>query len=84
METITVTVKTADGTFKKTVDNAPIDMRLGDFKDEARKLVGIPERTTCHLQLERTGKAMLDNDTFQSAGIKNEDVFVLTTENEGG
>jgi hypothetical protein len=82
MEEITVTVKNLSGDFKKTTEVSP-DMLLGDFLNAAKELANL-SNVPCTLVLEKNNKAMKDNDTFQSAGIKSGSVFVLTPEAEGG
>lgn len=82
METITVTVRTTTKDFIKTT-KVPLDMLLGDFRQEAQEKAGL-STVLCNLLLEKNNKVMRDNDSFQSAGIESGAVFVLTTEAEGG
>ncbi|RUS92682.1 hypothetical protein DSM106972_098560 [Dulcicalothrix desertica PCC 7102] len=80
-EDITVTVRTCDQTFRKSAE-VPVDMSLGDFRQAAQEMVGL-YAVPCTLVLEKTNKAVEDNDTFQSAGIEPGTVFVITPEAEG-
>ncbi|RUS92681.1 hypothetical protein DSM106972_098550 [Dulcicalothrix desertica PCC 7102] len=82
MEGITVTVRNLSGDFRKTTD-VPLDMTLGDFRQAAQEMAGL-STVPCALVLEKTNKAVRDNDTFQSASIPSGAVFILTPEAEGG
>jgi hypothetical protein len=82
METITVTVRTVDGTFKKTVD-VPLDMLISELKDgsqEQANLLSVP----CDLILDKTNKVLRESDTLQSAGIQSGALLILTPRAEGG
>lgn len=81
---IKVTVWDQNGTLKKDVDNAPMSMKMATFKRGAKKALNVDDALQCRLQLKRTGTEMNDEDTFQSAGIQNNDVFKLMTSNPGG
>lgn len=82
METITVTVKTVDQTFKKTTD-VPLDMLIGDFKDQAQELANL-STVPCDMILDKTNQILRDSDSFQGAGIQSGASLTLTTRGEGG
>ena len=56
METITVTVKTVNGDFKKTTE-VPLDMLIQDFKEQAQELANL-SAVPCDLILEKTNKIL--------------------------
>lgn len=82
METITVTVRTVDGNFKKTTD-VPLDMLIQDFKEQAQELANLSS-VPCELILDRTNKVLRGSDTFQGAGIQSGSLLTLTPNAEGG
>ncbi|GAB1545294.1 hypothetical protein NUACC21_79700 [Scytonema sp. NUACC21] len=78
---ITVTVKTANGTFYKSVD-VPVDMTLGEFRQAAQEIASL-SNVPCTLALEKTSQVMKDNDTFESAGVQSGTEFILAPESYG-
>ena len=82
METITVTVKTVNGDFKKTTE-VPLDMLIQDFKEQAQELANL-SAVPCDLILEKTNKILRGSDTFQGAGIQSGSLLTLTPNAEGG
>lgn len=83
METITVTVRTMDGTYKQTVEGIPLDMVIGDFLDEAKNKAGLSS-VPCDLILDRTNDVLRDSNTFQNAGVRSGDSLTLSPATEGG
>lgn len=82
METITITIKSFDGTFKKTTD-VPLNMILGDLKDAAQEqanLLHVP----CVLILDKNDQILGESDTIQSAGIQSGALLKLMPRPEGG
>ncbi|GET41495.1 hypothetical protein [Microseira wollei] len=80
---VQVTVWDQSETNKKDVD-VPLSMKMRAFKEAAKQSLKVDAALPCRLQLKRTGTDMNDEDTFQSAGIQNKDVFKLMTNNPGG
>lgn len=80
---VQVTVWDQNETNKKDVD-VPLSMKMKAFKEAVRKELKVDAALPCLLQSKKTGTNMNDEDTFQSAGIQNKDVFKLTTTNAGG
>jgi hypothetical protein len=81
MEEITITIKTVDGCFKKSVD-VPIDMLIRDLGESAQEqanLLNVP----CTL-LDSQNNALRESDTVQSAGIEDGATLTLVPEAEGG
>ncbi len=74
METITVTVKSLDGDFKKSVE-VPLDILVGEFRQEAQIVANISS-LQCYL-VGKNRKLLPDSDTFQSAGIQSGDLLTL-------
>ena len=83
METITVTVKTLDGQFKKTTD-VPLDMLIQDFKEQAEELANLPGPNNRLYFNRKNNRVLEDTETFQSAGIQSGDTLTLTPLPEGG
>ena len=75
-EYIRVTVWDNNETFMKDVD-VPLDMSLGDFKAAVKDVFKVDAHTRFCLLLRRTGTDVNTQDTFQSAGIQNNDEFKL-------
>lgn len=82
MEKITVTIKTVDGTFKKTTD-VPLDMLIGDLLEAVRELANLLQ-VPCNLILEKNNQILRESDTVQSAGIQSGALLTLTPRAEGG
>jgi hypothetical protein len=82
MNQITVTVKNLSGDFRKTTD-VPLDMTLGDFRQEAAQIAGLSGIPSCLIE-EETNKVVRDNLTFNELGIQDGAVFILIPEAEGG
>ncbi|TAG90174.1 MAG: hypothetical protein EAZ09_23165 [Oscillatoriales cyanobacterium] len=74
METVTVTVRTVDGNFKKSVE-VPLDMLLGDFREEAQRVASLAS-VHCYL-VGRNNQLLQDSDNFESAGIQSGDLITL-------
>ena len=75
-EYITVTVWDQNKTCRKDV-NVPLEMSLGDFKAAAKDVFNLDVQIPICLRLMRTGTDVNTQDTFQSAGIQNNDKFEL-------
>jgi hypothetical protein len=83
MEKITVTIKTVDGTFKKTTD-VPLDMLIGDLLEAVRELANLVQ-VPCDLILDKNNNQILrESDTVESAGIQSGALLTLTPRAEGG
>lgn len=80
---VQVTVWDQNETNKKDVD-VPLSMKMEAFKKAVKAELKIDAALPCRLLLKRTGTNMNDEDTFQSAGIQNKDVFKIMTNNPGG
>ncbi len=78
----TVTVKTADNTWKQQVD-VPSQTSFGDFRQAAQQQAGILDVPYILIH-DKTDRAMKDNDTFALAKIPNNSSFTLVPEAEGG
>ena len=73
-----VTFKRQDATAEQTIDIVP-DSKLGDSREAAQMLLGLPEHPPCKLILERTKKELEDSLTFKEAGIKHNDKLILSS-----
>ena len=82
MKEYTVSVRTVDGSFKKTTE-VPSDMILRDFKEAAAEILGLSGIPT-YLIHEETHQLVKDNLTFKELDINDGAVFVLVPEAEGG
>jgi hypothetical protein len=82
MQEFTVTVRTLDGTGRKTTE-VPLDMTLGDFREAAAEILGLSGIPTSLVD-EKTNQVFRDGLTFQESNIENGAVFVLVPEAEGG
>ena len=80
-EQITVTVKTVDGSFKKSVD-VPVDMSIKDLCDGAKEQANLSS-VPCNL-MDSQNNELQESDTIQSAGIKNGTTLTLVPQTEGG
>lgn len=80
-ETITVTIKTVNGTFKKSVD-VPLDMSIQDLREGAQEQANLSS-VPCYL-LDSQNNALSESDTVQNAGIKNDATLTLAYEPQGG
>jgi len=82
METITITIRSVDGTFKKTTD-VPLDMVIGDLLEAAREMANLLQ-VPCDLILDKNSQILRESDTVQSAGIQSGALLTLTPRAEGG
>jgi hypothetical protein len=82
METITITIRSVDGTFKKTTD-VPLDMVIGDLLEAAREMANLLQ-VPCDLILDKNSQILREGDTVQSAGIQSGALLTLTPRAEGG
>lgn len=76
METLTVTVRTADKTWKQELVDLDIDTPIDVIRDGAQEKAGIPSTTPCDLALDRTNQ-ILKNGTLSSSGVKSGDTLIL-------
>ena len=79
---ITVTVRTIDGCFRKTVD-IPADMIVSQFISAAQDVADLGS-VPCDLLLENNNLIFSHSMTFQSLGVQSGDVLVLVPRAEGG
>lgn len=82
METVTITIRSFDGTFKKTTD-VPLNMILGDLRDAAQEQANLLQ-VPCDLILDKNNQILRESDTVQSAGIQSGSLLTLTPRAEGG
>ena len=82
MQQITVSVRNLAGDFRKTTE-VPLDMKVGDFKQAAAELAGLPGLSILLVE-EGTDKLVQDDQTFGELGIKDGSIFILCPEAEGG
>lgn len=73
-----VIFKTSDGNTEQTIDVSP-DSKLGENRESAQMLLGLPENPPCKLILERTKKELKDSLTVREAGIKTNDSIILSS-----
>jgi hypothetical protein len=76
-----VIFKKSDSTAEQTIDVSP-DSKLGESREAAQMLLGLPENPPCKLVLERTDKELKDNLTFEEAGIQDNDKLILSSSSQ--
>lgn len=78
MTEIQVTFQQQDETNEQTIEVSP-KQRIGDFREVAQMLLGLPENPPCQIVLKRTGETLRDSLTFEDTDIKQNDKLVLVT-----
>lgn len=78
MTEIQVTFQQQDETNEQTIGVSPTQ-RIGDFREVAQMLLGLPENPPCQIVLKRTGETLRDSLTFEDTDIKHSDKLVLVT-----
>lgn len=82
MKEYTVTVRTLDGSSRKTTE-VPFDMNLGDFREAASEVLGLSGSPSC-LIYEETHQVVKENTNFEELNIKNGTVFIVAPIVDGG
>lgn len=77
MTEILVTLQKDDGSITEQIIDVALDSKLGELREVAHLLLGLPEDPPCRIILERTGKELRDNLTVGEAGIQHNDKLVL-------
>jgi hypothetical protein len=75
-----ITFKKYDGTAEKTLDVLR-ESKLGESREVAQMLLGLPENPPCKVILKRTDKELEDSLTFEQADVRDGDNLILFTLN---
>ena len=71
-----VTFQRSDNLVEKDIDILPTS-RLGVSREVVQMLLELPSNVLYELKLERTGKYLEDNSTFEEAGVRENDRLIL-------